>query len=154
MRPGLCSRMAGMELDGTARAFGDRGGAAGTGIRGSRRSHSCRQAEFSIVRLAGDSILRCWSIAHRSRWCTGPTHSAPRMFTRGVRDRTTLCIATTHMAFTRDQEPHEERSTLARLEALGADLAGPTAAVEVDSTAVEGFTAEEVLRAVQEVTNS
>jgi len=140
--------MVGMERDGTARTFGDRGGAAGTGIPGSRRSHSCRQAEFSTARLAGDSIRRYWSTAHRSRWCAGPIHSAPRMFTRGVRDRTTLCIATTHMAFTQDREPHEERSTLARLEALGADLAGPTAAVEVASTAAEGFAAEEVLRAV------
>src|SRR5258708_22024287 len=84
----------------TALVSGALDGAVGTGIRGSRRSHSCPRVEFSTARSAGAFIRRHWSTALRFTVDISITRSTPLTFARGDRASTTPRAAHTRTAST------------------------------------------------------
>jgi hypothetical protein len=135
MEPASCTPITAVGARSGELASGVRAGAgaAGIGIRGSQLIHSCRWEGSSTAHLAGDSILRVWSSAHRSSLDTSITRLTRPMLAHGDRVRTTQPAALTHTAFTPERVRRVELSTRGRRllrEACGEAL------VEADSTVV------------------
>src|ERR1700683_1420611 len=111
---------AGMVQAGMARASGvpdgDQAGvgADGTGIHGTQVLRSCPWVEFSIVRLAGDSIRQGWFPGRRSMADIFTIRLMPRMFAPGGRVNITQPRRVMRTVSTRAQEQPVAPSTLGR----------------------------------------